>query len=67
MKFAVEMQDHPIAGYAKVHVAGCKDLKDPENFESDPTQAAIDDAVEALTGWEPGFALSPCAKKLVKS
>jgi hypothetical protein len=69
-KFAVEMQQDSMFGaratsYGKVHKAGCRDLRDPEEFESEPSQAAIDEAVVGFTGWEPSFELAPCARKLL--
>lgn len=63
MKFAIEMSSHTVKGYAKVHKAGCKDLRDPEPFEAEPNKAAIVAGVQNATGWDDdSVALAPCVK-----
>lgn len=68
--FAIEFgSDNPNSkGYGHIHKAGCRDLKDPESFECEPTQDAIDRAANDLTGWEEDehYTLSPCAKALLE-
>lgn len=46
-KFAVE-EDDRTSGYKKVHAAGCRHLRDPEPFESEPTLEAL---FEATAGY----------------
>jgi hypothetical protein len=66
MKFAVEMSSHTVKAYAKVHTAGCKDLKDPEPFEAGTTRAAITQGVQDATGWDDdGFSFAPCVRKVM--
>lgn len=74
MRFAVEMSSANLAEYAKVHVAGCMNLKDPEPFEVSLSRKTpskirrdINEAVEVMTGWDQDdFVLSPCVKKVLK-
>ena len=70
MQFAIEESDRT-AGYKKVHVAGCRDLEDPENFTSEPTLEALFEATEgydvALDIDELKAYLAPCAAKAIKA
>lgn len=68
--FAIEFasSDPNYKGYGNIHKAGCRDLRDPEEFQCEPTQEAIDAAANDLTGWEENghYTLSPCAKAMLE-
>lgn len=67
MKFAVEQAEgNRKAAYGQVHVAGCKDLKDPEPFTAEPTVESVQEQAEDLMNWDETYNLAPCVKKAIK-
>lgn len=71
MKFAVEQSEgNHKAAYGQVHKAGCRDLKDAEVFEAEPTYEAVQAGAEDLMNWGEGetytYAMAPCVTKALK-
>ena len=61
-RFAVECDDRKPGRYAKVHIEGCRDLKDPESLGTDYVAGYI-----KLWGREPeADEISPCATSVIK-
>jgi len=72
MKFAVEQSEsNRQAAYGQVHVAGCRDLRDPETFTAEATVAAVQAGAEDLMNWGDGedytYAMAPCVTKALKA
>lgn len=67
-QFAIE-ESSLSSGYKRVHKAGCRDLRDPEPVNSEPTPDAL---LDALDGYEVAATLeqlrpmiAPCARELM--
>jgi hypothetical protein len=65
-RYAIEQSDVDMSRYGKVHAHGCRDLRDPEPFETDYIDyESVQEAAASATGWDAeDFTLSPCAVNL---
>jgi hypothetical protein len=72
-EYAVELADGPRTSYGQIHVAGCRDLRDPELAGSDPLAAYAEIWPENEPYTEAEFLsakfknAAPCAKAAYKA